>query len=103
MERVNRRGWIVTLKDGTEMSEWDYEWSEVPKADIARLTLVFEGRVWHISDKPAYIQRKRGSISTNSPDFTIEKRIIGYYEDEFKVEYIVDERTGIMHMHVTEV
>lgn len=103
MEKVHRRGWIVTLEDGTEMAEWDYDWAEIPKASIAKLTLVFEGRVWHISDKPAYIQRKRGSISPGETNPVVEKRIIGYYEDDFKVEYVVDERTGMMNMQVTEV
>ena len=103
MEKVNRRGWIVTLKDGTELAEWDCDWNDVPKSEIAKLSLIFEGRAWHIWGKPAYIQRKRGSISPGDKHPTIEKRIIGYYEDEFKVEYVVDERTGIMNMQVTEV
>ncbi len=103
MEKVNRRGWIVTLDDGTEMKEWEYDWNEVPKSRIKQLTLIFEGRVWKIKDKPAYIQRKRGSISPGEKEAMIEQRVIGYYEDEFKVEYVVDERTGVMTMKVTEV
>lgn len=103
MEKVHRRGWIATLKDGTELKEWECNWNKVPKAEIEMLTLIFEGRVWSIKDKPAYIQRKRGSISPGESEPVVEQRIIGYYEDEFKVEYVVDENTGVMNMKVDEV
>jgi len=104
VKKVMRRGWIVELKDGTEMWEDDYEWSAVPKNEITKLSLIFEGRVWSITDVSAYIQRKRGSASPGERLAAIEKRIIGYYDkDGFKVEYVVDERTGIMNMEVSEV
>ena len=104
VKHVMRRGWIVDLDDGTQMWEDTYNWSEVPKSRIKKLSLIFEGRVWSITDVPAYIQRKRGSASPGETSATVEKRIIGYYDDDgFKVEYIVDERTGIMNMEVTEV
>ena len=103
MEKMYRRGWIVTLKDGTEMKEWECSWNDVPKNDIAQLALIFEGRVWKFHGKSAYIQRKRGSVSPGEKVPMVEKRVIGYYEDEYKVEYIVDERTGVMEMKVVEV
>ena len=103
MENVNRRGWIATLDDGTDIKEWECNWADVPKSRISQLALIFEGRVWKIKDKAAYIQRKRGSNSPGEKYSVIEQRIIGYYEDEFKVEYVVDERTGVMNMRVIEV
>ena len=102
MEKINRRGWVVILKDGTEYSEWEHDWKDVPKSEIDTLALVFEGRVWKISGQTGYFQRKRGSISPGEVEPIVEQRIIGYYEDEFKVEYVVDERTGIMNMRVVE-
>ena len=103
MDKVFRRGWVATLDDGTELRECDCDWREVPKSRIKKLSLIFEGRVWSIYDKEAYIQRKRGSISPGEPEPRIEQRIIGFYEDGFKVEYVVDELTGVMTMKVTEV
>jgi hypothetical protein len=104
VKKVMRRGWIAELYDGTEMWEDKYDWNAVPKSKIKKLSLIFEGRVWSITDVPAYIQRKRGSASPGECSPLIEKRIIGYYDDNgFKVEYIVDERTGVMTMEVSEV
>ena len=103
MDKPMRRGWIAVLDDGTEMWENEFSWKEVPKAKIKKLVLIFEGRKWEISDKVSYIQRKRGSISPGEQEPVIESRIIGYYEDNYKVEYILDEQTGTMHIHAIEV
>ena len=97
-----RRGWIVILKDGTEMWECDYRWSDVPKKEIQALILIFEGRKWKVENKLAYIQKKSGSIAPGEKEIFVEKRIIGYYEKNAKVEYVVDEFTGNMTMRVTE-
>ena len=103
MMEVRRRGWVVTLNDGTVLKEWECSWNEVPKKKIKELALLFEGRVWKFSDKEGYIQRKRGSVSPGETEPVIEARIIGYYDGNSKVEYVVDERTGSMHIRVSEV
>jgi hypothetical protein len=97
-----RRGWIVELYNGTQLWECDIDWHDVPKSQIKSLTLLFEGRKWHLENKQAYIQKKRGSASPGDTDIRIEQRIIGYYEGSNKVEYVVDERTGNMIMRVYE-
>jgi len=97
-----RRGWIVDLYDGTQLWECDTDWHDVPKGQIKALTLLFEGRKWTLENKQAYIQRKRASIAPGEKNASIEQRIIGYYEANLKVEYVVDERTGNMIMRVVE-
>ena len=101
-DRNMRRGWIVELYDGTQLWECQTEWCDVPKAKIKSLTLIFEGRKWTLNNKQGYIQKKRGSAAPGENLPTIEKRIIGYYEGNTKVEYVVDERTGNMIMRVHE-
>ena len=95
-----RRGWIVELKDGTLLWECDTAWQDVPKKEIKSLTLIFEGRKWTISDKDAYIQKKRASISPGEAEATLEQRMIGYYDGNLKIEYVVNEHTGNMSMRV---
>jgi len=98
-----RRGWEVTYKDGTVLREDQYSWKDVPKKNIDRLTLRYDGREWNIEGKEAYIQKKRGSIVPGFKEsFTIESRSIGYYEGNKKVWYTVDEFTGRMTMSVEE-
>jgi len=97
-----RRGWIVELYDGTTLWECDTAWADVPKKEIKSLTLIFEGRKWRIENKKAYIQKKRASIAPGEDIPTIEQRIIGCYEENLKIEYVVDERTGNMKMRVLD-
>lgn len=97
-----RRGWIVELYDGTQLWECDTDWYDVPKIKIKSLTLLFEGRKWHLEGKQAYIQKKRASVAPGETIPTIEQRVIGYYEGNNKVEYVVDENTGNMIMRVSE-
>jgi len=97
-----RRGWIVELYDGTTLWECDTDWASVPKKEIKSLTLIFEGRKWKLENKQAYIQRKRASIAPGEKVPIIEQRIIGYYEGNLKVEYVVDEYTGNMKMRVVD-
>jgi len=97
-----RRGWIAELKDGTLLWECDTAWQDVPKKEIKSLTLIFEGRKWTVSNKDAYIQKKRASISPGEKEAIIEQRMIGYYEGSNKIEYVVDEFTGNMFMRVLD-
>lgn len=96
-----RRGWQVELKDGTILEELDTEWNKVPKINIKRLTLFYDGRRWDLFDKEAYLQKKRGSIVPGISDsFRVEARSVGYYEGNKKIWYTVDEDTGRMDISV---
>ena len=73
------------------------------KKDIKSLTLKYDGREWRVTGKQAYLQKKQGSVIPNiSGSFRVESRSIGYYEDNCKVWYTVDERTGRMNINVEE-
>jgi len=98
-----RRGWEVEYVDGTTIREDQEEWKNIPKIGMIRLTLHYDGRRWDIHNKIAYVQKKRGSAIPGVPDsFRIESRSIGYYEDNKKIWYTVDEFTGRMRMEVFE-
>lgn len=78
-------------------------WKQVPKKDIIRLTLRYDGREWCIAGKQAYFQKKSGSIIPGvEKSFSIEKRTIGYYEGASKVSYVVNEYTGQLTLKVEE-
>ena len=95
------RGWEVELLDGTLMNENGYEWREIPKKKIKRLTLYFDGRRWDLTGKQAYFIRNSAScVPGIQESFQVEKRCIGYYEGADKVCYIVDEWTGEFKMKV---
>jgi hypothetical protein len=99
-----RRGWSVEYVDGTEINENQMEWSKIPKVGIVRLTLNHDGKQWNIHDKLAYVQKKRASMVPGVQEsFVIESRSIGYYDDNHKVWYTVDEFTGQMKMEVTDI
>ncbi len=99
-----RRGWQVEYTDGSTMNEAQKSWREVPKVGITRLTLHYDGRRWDIHNKEAYLQKKRGSMIPAKPEtFRIESRSIGYYEDDKKVWYTVNEFTGMMKMEVEDI
>jgi hypothetical protein len=100
---MSYRGWEVIYKDGTSVKETDIEWKAVKKNQINQLKLWFDGRCWSVSNKDAYIQKKRGSMVPGfSESFRVESRSIGYQEGSDKVWYTVDEDTGIMKMNVEE-
>jgi hypothetical protein len=100
---MSYRGWEVIYKDGTSVKETDIEWKAVKKNQIKQLKLWFDGRCWSVSNKDAYIQKKRGSMVPGfSESFRVESRSIGYQEGSDKVWYTVDEDTGIMKMNVEE-
>jgi hypothetical protein len=96
-----RRGWEVELTDGVIMYEDQHKWKEVPKVNIKRLTLHFDGRRWDLTGKDAYFIRNRASVVPGVLEsFRVEQRCIGYYEGATKVLYKVDEFTGEFSMEV---
>jgi hypothetical protein len=100
-----RRGWEVEYSDGRVIKEVQMEWKKIPKVDMVRATLHYDGRQWDLSNKLAYDQKKRGSCVPGVPDsFQVEARSIGYYdivdEKNVKVWYTVNEWTGKMTMEV---
>ena len=98
-----RRGWETEYSDGTVINENQMEWKKLPKVDMVRVTLHFDGRRWDIHDKGAYVQKKRASVIPGIPEsFMIESRSIGYYEEKKKVWYTVNEFTGQMKMEVKD-
>ena len=98
-----RRGWEVQYRNGVIINEKQMEWKKIPKVDIVRVTLHFDGRQWDMENKIAYVQKKRASVVPGVPDsFMVESRSIGYYEGNKKVWYTVNEFTGQMKMEVKE-
>jgi hypothetical protein len=98
-----RRGWEVEYVDGTIINENQMGWKELPKINIVRVTLHFDGKRWDVHNKAAYVQKKRASVVPGVPDsFMIESRSIGYYEEDKKVWYTVNEFTGQMKMEVKD-
>ena len=103
-----RRGWEVEYANGSKINESKMEWRALPKQNIVRLTLHYEGRQWVLSDKMAYVQKKRGSaIPGVASSFQVESRSIGYYDvvdgKTSKVWYTVNESTGHMKMEVENI
>jgi len=104
MVRRGFRGWEVKYEDGTIITEDQAEWTDIPKHGIKRLTLHYDGRQWDLVGKQVYFQKKQGSVIPNIPgSFRIESRTIGYYEDEYKVMYTVNEDSGQMKMETKEI
>lgn len=98
-----RRYWEVEYSNGTIIKETQQEWKKVPKINIVRLTLHYDGRRWDLHNKAAYLQKKRGSVIPGIEDsFQMESRSIGYYEDNQKIWFTVNEATGQMKMEVEE-
>lgn len=99
-----RRYWEVEYSDGTIINEDQQDWKKIPKIDMVRLTLHYDGRRWDLHNKVAYLQKKRGSIIPNIPgSFCIESRSIGYYEGNQKIWFTVNEATGQMKLEVEEI
>ena len=98
------RGWEVEYADGTTIDEDQAEWKDIPKLGIVRLTLHYDGRQWDLVNKEVYFQKKNASVIPGIKDsFQIESRSIGYYENNSKILYTVDEHTGRMNMEVKEI
>lgn len=99
-----RRGWEAEYKNGIVIKETEMEWIKIPKVDMIRLTLRYDGKQWDIHNKPAYVQKKRASMVPGvAESFVVESRSIGYYEGNQKVWYTVDEFTGQMKMEVVDI
>lgn len=98
------RGWQVMYQNGEVVREGEAEWKDIKKNQIKKLSLLFDGRSWHLCDKEGYLQKKQASMAPGiSGSFQIESRSIGYYEGSTKVWYTIDEFTGIMQIKVEEV
>jgi hypothetical protein len=90
-----QRGWAVELSNGVILQEGDLDWRKVPKKQIVKLSLFFDGRSWHLTGKEAYFVKNRASVIPGIQDsFRIEERSIGYYEGSNKICYTVNELTG---------
>lgn len=90
-----KRGWEVTLKDGTVIYDGQMPWKEVPKIEIQELALNFMGRRWVLSGKEAYFVNTKASMSPGiAASFRVEETTIGYYEGADKVHYTINELTG---------
>lgn len=99
-----RRGWEVEYVDGSILREDQNEWRSIPKKNIKRLTLHYDGRRWDIEDKLAYTQKKQGSMIPGiAESFMVESRSIGYYENDCKVWYTVNEASGKMKISIEEI
>ena len=94
----------MVYEDGTEIDESQADWNSISKARIKTVTLHYDGRYWHLTDKKDYFQKKRASCVPGIPEsFRVESRTVGYYEGQSKVMYTVDENTGRMKMEVQEI
>ncbi len=98
-----KRGWAVELFNGVTLREGELDWRKVPKNQISRLTLFYDGRVWNLTGKEAYFVKYRASMVPGIQDsFRIERRTIGFYEGAKKVCYHVEEATGKFYMEVID-
>lgn len=100
---MDRRYWEVELKDGTIIREGQMEWREVPKKAIISLSLFFDGRSWHLTDKDSYFIKNRVSMVPGIQEsLRLERRTIGFYEGATKVCYHVYEDTGRFELEVID-
>lgn len=100
-----RRGWEVEYADGKIIKENQMDWKKLPKQNMVRLTLHYDGRQWDLNNKIAYVQKKRASMIPGvANSFQVESRSVGYYDTvdgkTVKVWYTVNEITGFMKMEV---
>jgi hypothetical protein len=99
-----RRYWEAEYYNGTIINENQMEWKKIPKVNMKRLTLFYDGRQWDLIEKQAYFQKKRASMVPGiSESFQVETRSVGYFEGAQKVTYTVDENTGVMKMTVKDI
>jgi hypothetical protein len=95
------RGWEVELTNGVILNEGELDWKKVPKNQISRLTLFYDGRRWDLTGKEAYFVKYRASVVPGiAQSFRIERRTIGFYEGATKVCYHVEEGSGKFSMEV---
>ena len=98
------RGWEVELQSGEIVREGEQEWNSIPRGEIVRLSLLFDGRRWDIKGNRNYIQQKRASVPFGTIELCearVESRTIGYYDEKGqKVCYTVNEHTGDFKLEV---
>lgn len=98
-----KRGWEVELFNKVVLREGELDWKKVPKNQIARLSLFYDGRIWNLSGKEAYFVKYRASMVPGIQDsFRVERRTIGWYEGAKKICYHVEEATGKFSMEVID-
>jgi hypothetical protein len=98
-----KRGWEVELSNGVILRESDLDWKKVPKNQIVRLSLFYDGRQWDLAGKESYFVKYRASMVPGIKEsFQIERRTIGFYEGAKKICYHVDEFTGKFSMEVID-
>ena len=98
-----QRGWEVELFNKVILQEGELDWKKVPKNQIARLSLFYDGRRWDLTGKEAYFVKYRASMVPGIKDsFRIERRTIGFYEGAKKICYNVDEASGKFSMEVID-
>jgi len=98
-----KRGWEVELSNGVILRESDLDWKKVPKNQIVRLSLFYDGRRWDLIGKEAYFVKYRASVVPGIQDsFRVERRTIGFYEGANKICYHVEESTGRFSMEVID-
>ena len=98
-----QRGWEVELFNNVILQEGELDWKKVPKNQIARLSLFYDGRRWDLTAKEAYFVKYRASVVPGIQDsFRIERRTIGYYEGAKKICYHVEEGSGKFSMEVID-
>jgi hypothetical protein len=100
---IMKNGWEVELFNGVIIKEGEIAWKKIPKNQIARLTLFYNGRRWDLSGKDSYFIKNRASIVPGIQDsFQIENRTIGYYDGAKKICYTINERTGEFKLEVID-
>lgn len=98
-----KRGWEVELSNGVILQEKDLDWNKVPKRQIVRLSLFFDGRRWDLTGKESYFVKYRASVVPGIQDsFRVERRTIGWYEGAKKICYNVEEATGKFSLEVID-
>ncbi|MHA2112548.1 MAG: hypothetical protein ACXADW_10555 [Candidatus Hodarchaeales archaeon] len=98
-----QKGWEVELSNSAIIREGELDWNRVPKRQIVRLTLFYNGRRWDLTNKEAYFVKYRASMVPGIKDsLRIERRTIGFYEGASKVCYHVEEATGKFSMEVID-
>lgn len=98
-----QRGWEVELFNNVILQEGELDWKKVPKNQIARLSLFYDGRRWDLTAKEAYFVKYRASVVPGIQNsFRIERRTIGYYEGAKKICYHVEEGSGKFSMEVID-
>ncbi len=98
-----KRGWEAELSNGVILREGELDWRKVPKNQIVRLALLYDGRRWDLTGKEAYFVKYRASMVPGIQEsFRIERRTIGFYEGAKKICYHVEEDTGLFKMEVID-